>query len=226
MLDQPQIISFDRIKAVNHIVTVRMRGGIAQRAKRIKIGDGFFSDFRFHVLRLVHNNNWLCHLDEFNRLKACQPVIGFIDDVFILGEGINIDDQNLNVIVNSKASQIGDAPGIVNIEVDRHLVIKILEMIKGDFQVFQYALADGNGRNNNDEFFESILFIQFIDRSQINIGFPCACFHFHGKIHAVKLIRNGKAVGLLHCIDIFENLITIQRQPVANARFLKKRIGE
>ena len=92
-----------------------MRGGIAQRAKRIKIGNGVFSDFRFHVLRFIHNNNGLCHLDEFNRLFAGQPVIGFIDNVFIFGKGINIDDQNLNIIADSEASQIGNALGIVNI---------------------------------------------------------------------------------------------------------------
>ena len=202
-----------------------MRSGITQRAKRIEIGDGVFTDVRFHVLRLIHNDNGPGGLNKFNGPFAGQPVVGLVDDVFVFGKGVDVDDQNLDVIVVGKIAQGGNPFGIINQIIHRNPVVEILEMIESNLQILQHTFADGDGRDNDDEFFKAVFIVQLVDRPQIDIGFARAGFHFHGKIHAVESIRYRQAVYLLHVSNVFQNLLIAERQPVADPHTLKKRIA-
>ena len=71
LFHQPQFVGADRVKFIDQIIRVLVRGRITQRAKRIQRPDGFLRLLGVvHALRLVNDDDGMRGLHEFNRLPA------------------------------------------------------------------------------------------------------------------------------------------------------------
>ena len=140
LLDQPKLKRPHRVEPVNQVVRVAVRGGVAERAKRIECPDRFLGLLRrIDALRLVDDDDGPGGLDELDGLPAGELVALLVDDVAlllflgageVLAEGVDVDDQNLHRVAD------GELPQAV------HLLGVVDEVLKGQVVV----QAPGNAR--------------------------------------------------------------------------------
>ena len=81
-----------------------MRCRIAQGKKRIERFQGIQTALRFHILRLVDNDDGTRFLNKLNR---CFPAFVYlIDNVSIFFKRLDVDYQNLDMVVYRKSAQV------------------------------------------------------------------------------------------------------------------------
>ena len=104
LLYQLQIVCLHGIQAVNLVVRVFMRCRIAQGKERIERCQGVQTAFRFHILRLVDDDDRTRFLNKLNR---CFPAFVYlIDNVSVFFKRLDVDHQNLDMVVYRKSAQI------------------------------------------------------------------------------------------------------------------------
>ena len=81
-----------------------MRCRIAQGKERIERFQGIQTTFRFHILRLVDNNDRTRFLNKLNR--RFPAFVYLIDNVSIFFKRLDVDHQNLDVVVYRKSAQV------------------------------------------------------------------------------------------------------------------------
>ena len=104
LLYQLQIVCLHGIQAVNLVVWFFMRCRIAQGKERMERFQGIQTAFRFHILRLVDNDDGTRFL---NKLYRCfSAFIYLIDNVSVFFKRLDVDHQNLDVVVYRKSAQV------------------------------------------------------------------------------------------------------------------------
>ena len=113
-----------------------MRGRVAKCTQRVQVFYRSFTDVGFHVLWFIHNDYGVGALYKFNGLFAGEFIVGLIDDVFVFGKRIYIDDQNLDGIATGKAPQVRYLFAVIHFMVYLHTVVQGLKMLKSDLKIF------------------------------------------------------------------------------------------
>ena len=100
-------------------------------------------------------------------------------------------------------------------------------MIFGDLERFIYTFLDGNRRDDNHKLGKTIVFVKFIDRAQVDIGFACAGFHFNIKIIVAfcQSLTLLEAIAQLNVLQILQDGFFIQVKAVADAVFSRHKTG-
>ena len=91
-------------------------------------------------------------------------------------------------------------------------------MIVRDLQRFVDALLDGNRGYNNDELGEPITFVQFEDRTQVDVGFSGSGLHLHAEVPGIQGTGRGQTVTELDSIQVFQDFLIRQSEPVTDAK--------
>ncbi len=125
----------------------------------------------------------------------------FVNDALVLAgiERLHVDDHDVDRAVGCKAVYLRQAVGIVDKKAD-FLVVFARKMLLRGLERFIDALADGDGRHNDDELAPAVALVQLIHRFDIGIGLAGAGLHLDGKIDAWpgQLIR-GFSGPFLRC---------------------------
>ena len=208
-LDQMLVIGVQRVKPIDHIVFFLMRGGIAQRKERLELFEAFLGLLALHALRLVDDQDWICLCNDVDGLAAAERVELFVNDALILAgiERLHVDDHDIDRAVRRKAVNFRQSVGIVDEKAD-FLVVFARKMLLRGLERFIDALADGDGRHNDDELAPAVALVQLIHRFDVGIGLARAGFHLDGKIDARpgQLIRGFQAVPALHRAQVVQQL--------------------
>ena len=135
-----------------------------------------------HVLRLVENKHGPTNLDQAQRSLALQPVRRPADDVLGTGECIDGHDHDLQPVRQSELAHLAQVGRIVDVVAIRRIVIQRLEVRFGDPERLVYTLADGDGRDDDDELAQPEAPVQLHHGTQINIGLAGTGLHLDGEV--------------------------------------------
>ncbi|MPM08125.1 hypothetical protein SDC9_54437 [bioreactor metagenome] len=172
------MIGINRRQAVEQINLLPVRCGIAKHAQRIQRGNSVLCLRRIvHALRLVDDDDGVRVLYVAHGGFAVQLVLYLIDDVLGLFESVDVDDHDLDVRAGGELPNVGQLGRVIYEKAARHVVILQAEMLLCDFKGFIHALADRNGRNDDNELRKAVLPVQLKDRFGIDVGLTRASLH-------------------------------------------------
>ena len=84
------------------------------------------------------------------------------------------------------------------------------EMFLHGGETFIDALADGNGRNDDNKLAPAVTLVQFKYRLDVDIGFSGSGFHFHVQRADAQICCHGRGafdiVIVLNLMNVFENI--------------------
>ena len=187
-LDQPLIVRFHRVKAIDHVINaVRlMSGGVAQRQQRIKLFQAFLCLLALDRLRLVNDQNRVCLCDNVDWAAGAELVQLHVNASRILTSGIErlrVDNHNIYGAIRRKAVNFRELGRIVD-EEPNLLTVFLCEMILCHLKGLINTLADGNDRHDHDGLTPTVVLVQLIHGLNVGIGLANACFHLDSQIVA------------------------------------------
>ena len=245
LLDQLQLEGAHRVEPVDEVVGIAVRGRVAQRAERIERLDRLLRLVgRVHALGLVDDDDGPRRLHELDGLAARELVALLVDDVAlllflgageVLAEGVDVDDEDLQRVARGELAQPVDLLGVVDEVLERQVVVERAEVLGGDLDVLEHALADGHAGHHDDELLEAVAPRQLEDGAQVDVGLAGARLHLDGEVRAAAGLV-GRAVeelprlqgrGRVGDLDVVagldgarvgQQLVVGQQQPVADAQ--------
>ena len=145
LLHQPHLQRANGVEAINEIVGIPVRGGVAQRTERIKRLDRFLGFLgAIHALWFVDDNDGFCRLNELDGLPPLQTIRLLVDDVGlsfrvctrkIFPERVDVDDEYLNRVADRKLAELGNPFRVVNKMLELDVAIERTEMFGSDFDI-------------------------------------------------------------------------------------------
>ena len=210
LLDQPLIVRFHRVKAIDHVINaVRLVGcRVSQRQQRAKLFQPFFCLLALDRLRLVDNQNWVRLCNDVNRATGTELVQLHVNAPRVLALGIErlrVDNHNVYGAIRRKAVNFRELGRIVDEEPDL-LAVFLRKMLLRHLKGLINALADGDARHDHDELAPTIVLVQFIHGLDVGIGLADAGFHFNRQIITTfQLVRRLDLIGALHLLQMFQN---------------------
>ena len=198
-----------------------MRGGIAERAKRLERKNRLLRFCAFHVLRFVEDDDRAGGLDELNGLPPGKPVVVLVNDILRLVERLYVDNHQLQVVAVGEAAQVAQAAAVVDEMAERRLVVEVPEVLLHHPNGSFHAFPDGDGGHHHDEFFEAVAVVQLEHGAQIDIRFARARLHFDGEIfaHLPGFACPKQPVAALHGARVFKNSFVVEEEAVAETQF-------
>ena len=212
-----------------------MRRAIAQRHHRVEVADcppRLLS--RIDALRLVDNHNRIGGLNELDGPPPGHAVVFAVDDVkllqLLLGhfrevlvgnillEGLDVDDHDLNLVAGRELPHLTKALEIVDEVIERRFLVKRLEMLFCHVDALENAFADRDARHDNDELLEAVGLAKLENRAEIDVRLAGAGLHFYREFPALQGRDFLDIVGFLNRMDILEDFIIRQIEPVAHAK--------
>ena len=235
-----------RVEPVDQVVGIAVRGGVAQRAKRIERLDRLLGLVGgVHALRLVDDDDGPGRLHELDGLAAGELVALLVDDVAlllflgageVLAEGVDVDDQDLQRVADGELPQPVDLLGVVDEVLEGQVVVERPEVLGGDLDVLEHAFADGHAGHHDDELLEAVAARQLEDGAQVDVGLAGAGLHLHREVRAgagprwpavsnsSQASSGARRVGdldVVACLDgpgVGQQLVFGQEQAVADAQ--------
>ena len=210
LLDQPLVVRFHRVKAIDHVINaVRLVGcRVSQRQQRAKLFQPFFCLLALDRLRLVDNQNRVRFCNNINRATRTELVQLHVNAPRILALGIErlrVDNHNVYGTIRRKAVNFRELGRIVDEEPDL-LAVFLRKMLLRHLKGLINALADGNARHDHDELAPTIVLVQLIHGLDVGIGLADAGFHFNRQIITTfQLVRRLDLIGALHLLQMFQN---------------------
>ena len=226
-LDQPLIVSVQRIQNVNQIVLLGVGSRVVQREKRIELLQGFLRGrvLFTHLLRFVQNQDRAVGGNHINRAAGAELVPLGVNNsrsgitlaafhVLVLVHGCRkrlcVDDHDIDAGIAGKGIQLIQVAAVVDKE-PCLFAVALHKVIGSDLKGLLYALTDGDTRHNNDKFAPTIPLVQLEHGLDVNIGLACAGFHLNiqrtpaQRCH--QLVRLMDVCFCLQCADVLKQLL-------------------
>ena len=92
-------------------------------------------------------------------------------------------------------------------------------MFFGNFTTFQHTFTDDDTRYDDDELLETVAFVEFKDRLQIDIGFSCHGPPSRWKVTALEFGDFLNAVRFLNAMNVFQESVVRETNPVREPKF-------
>ena len=226
-LDQPLIVSVQRIQNVDQIMLLGVGSRVIQCEKWIELFQGFLSGgvLFAHLLRFVQNQDRTVGCDDVNRAAGTELVPLGVDNtrrsislaafhVLVLVHGcrkrLRVDDHDIDAGIAGKGIQLIQVAAVVDKE-PCLFAVALHKVIGSDLKGLLYAFTDGDTRHNNDKFAPTIPLVQLEHGLDVNIGFACAGFHLN--IQRTPAQRGNQLFRLmdvcfcLQCADVLKQLL-------------------
>ena len=226
-LDQPLIVSVQRIQNVDQIMLLGVGSRVIQCEKWIELFQGFLSGgvLFAHLLRFVQNQDRTVGCDDVNRAAGTELVPLGVDNtrrsislaafhVLVLVHGcrkrLRVDDHDIDAGIAGKGIQLIQVAAVIDKE-PCLFAVALHKVIGSDLKGLLYAFTDGDTRHNNDKFAPTIPLVQLEHGLDVNIGFACAGFHLN--IQRTPAQRGNQLFRLmdvcfcLQCADVLKQLL-------------------
>ena len=226
LLHQPHLIGVHRGQTVEQIDLLPVGGRVAQHTQRIQRRDGLFGlGGVVYALGLVDDDDGVCVPDKAHGRLAVQLVLGLVDDVLRLFEGVDVDDHHLDVGAGGKLAHVGQLGGVVDEIPAGHAVVLQGKVLLRDLEGLVHALPDGHRRHYHDELGEAVPPVQLEDGLGVDVGFPGARLHLHAELPGGGAVRHGQKVPLLDGAHIGGECLVGQPQDVAHPQLRRAEAG-
>ena len=200
-----------------------MGSGVPQHAQGIQRGNGFLGlGGVVHALGFVDDDDGVGVLDEAHGSFAIEPILGLIDDILRLLEGVDVNNHHFDVGAGGELPHIGQFGRVVDEVAARHVVILQAEMLLSDLKGLVNTLPDGHRRHHNDKLGESVLAVQLKDGLGVNIGLAGAGFHLNAELTVLRRRGQGQVVPLLDGVHIGGQCLLVDVEGIALAHFREK----
>lgn len=108
LLDQPHLVGVYRSQAVKQIDFFPVGSGVPQHTQGIERGNGFLGlGGVVYTLGFVDDNDGVSILNKAHGRVATQPILGLIDDILRLLEGVDVNDHHFDVGAGGELPNIG-----------------------------------------------------------------------------------------------------------------------
>ena len=203
------IIGVQRVEPIDHVIFFLVCSGIAQRKERLELFEALLGLLALHALRLVDNQNRIRLCNNIDGLAAAERIELFVNDALVLAgiERLHVDDHDVDRAVRCKTVNFRQTVRIVDEKAD-FLIIFARKMLLRGLERFIDALADGDGRHDDDELAPAVALVQLVHCFDVGIGFARAGFHFNREIDARpgQLVRGFEPVSALHRAQVVQQL--------------------
>ena len=231
-LDQPLIISVQRIQNVDQIVLLGVGSRVIQCEKRIELFQGFLRGrvLFAHLLRFVQNQDRTVGGNHINRAAGAELVPLGVNNsrsgitlaafhVLVLVHGcrkrLRVDDHDIDAGIAGKGIQLIQVAAVVDKE-PCLFAVALHKVIGSDLKGLLYPLTDGDTRYNNDKFAPAIPLVQLEHGLDVNIGLACAGFHLNIQRTPAQrgnqLFRLMNIAFCLQCTNILHQICICQLQ--------------
>ena len=92
--------------------------------------------------------------------------------------------QDLQRRAGRELAQAVDPLGVVDEVLAGQVVVEGAEVLGGDLEVLEHALADRHARHHDDELEEAVAARQLVDRAQVDVGLAGAGLHLDREVRA------------------------------------------
>ena len=117
LLHQLALVGVHCVKAMKHVVLVSVRGGVAQRAKRVHCHERLFAtafQATVNALRLVHDQDGHSGLDEIDGLEILDIFMRLVEVVHVLLiDGSNRYYHDLDIWTGGEVAYLAELGGVV-----------------------------------------------------------------------------------------------------------------
>ena len=99
--------------------------------------------------------------------------------------------------------------GVVHKNIERRVVIKLVEVRLGALEGLDHALADGNGGHHDNKLGKAIAAVELVYRADVDVGLAGARFHLNGEVAQTAIsshLRTGKTIILLNLMEVISKL--------------------
>ena len=209
-----------------------VRGGIVQREQWFEQAYARLRGLAAHLLRLVQDHDRMARTDHVDRAARAEIVTFREDDSRVLAtpvllhgrvERLHVDDHHLDVRGLGELVQPVQIRRVVD-EGVQFLPIALVAVAAGRVEIvachvqrFGDALADGDGRDHDDELRPAIPAVQFEHGLRVHERFARAGLHLHvqfdgtGRI-GIQLRGFRQILPALHVFDVGEQPFAVQQQ--------------
>ena len=130
LLDQPHLVGVYRGQPVEQIDFFPVGSGVPQHTQGVQRGNGFLGlGGVVYTLGFVDDDDGMGILDEAHGRFAAQPILGLIDDVLRLLEGVDVNNHHFDVGAGGELPHIGQLGGVVDEVPARHIVVLQAKML-------------------------------------------------------------------------------------------------
>jgi len=197
LLDEPLPIRVDWRKPVDEVVRIAVRRAVSQCHERRQRRQRADSDLALHILRLVEDQDRTRLLYEMDRLLALKPVGLADDEIGRSVERIDGHDLELDAVRQRKLTDDVQAVGVVRVVAIGQVLVQVGEMLLRDRERFQYAFANGDRGDDDDELSQAVTSAQLECRPEIDVRLARTGFHLDGEVREAPTGRTGD------CLDLF-----------------------
>jgi len=140
LLDQPTLVGVHRVEAVDHVVLVHVRGGVAQGAERVHGLQRLLARARqpaVHALRLVHDHHRVRGPDQVDGLLTAGLLAVLVEVIdVLLVDGADRHHHDLDVGAGGEVAHLTELGGVVEEVVEGHARVEAPEVILHDLERF------------------------------------------------------------------------------------------
>ena len=141
LLDQVEAVGVERGQAVDQVGAGAVGGAVAQGEERVQGAQRFLGLLRFHVLRLVQDQDRARLLEVLVGQALAGQLLGRLEDhVGGLVEGVERDDQDLDEGGGGEGAQLAQAAAVVLDQVDGLVAVEGAEVVTRDLEVLDPRL--------------------------------------------------------------------------------------
>ncbi len=213
------LICVHRGQAVEQVDLLPVGGGVAQDTQGIQRRDGLLGlGGIVHALGLIDDDDGVGVLYVPHSRLAVQPVLGLIDDVLRLFEGVDIDDHDLDVGAGGELAHVRQLGRVVDEVPAGYSVILQGEVLLRHLEGLVDTLPDRHGGHHHDELGEAVPPVQLKNGLGVDVGFPGAGLHLDAELAGVGAVGERQKVSLLHGAHIVRQGAVSEPQHVACAQ--------
>jgi hypothetical protein len=132
-------------------------------------------------------------------------------------DGADRHHHDLDLRAGGEVAHLAQLGRVVEEEVEGRARVEPLQMIGGGLKGVIDAFLDRHRGHHDDEFGEAEASVQLEDGAQIDVGLARAGLHLHGEVAGREPGRGRQSMSELDGVQVSQQLIVEQRQPVADA---------
>ena len=173
------------------------------------------------ALRFVDNEDRPRGPDQINRFLPTRLLAVLIEIVdILLIDGADRHHHDLDLRAGGEIPHLPEFRRVVEEILEGRSRVECPKVVVRDLERFVDTLFNRNRRHDDDEFVETVAFIQLENRAQVDVRLAGPRLHLYGKVTGVQGVRGWHAVAKLDILQVLQDFVVEQGEPVANSKVI------